>query len=227
MQRLEVAFAFGFSTCYGMGSDDLAGVHIGYIVPCLTEYGEQLFNLRAELLGYVRAGVCGCVGHLEQQAHTFGVEFERAVLGICQRAVAAFGALMVDGGFSTEGAVTVLNVVHGDRTAVLHALLDRAVGYDGHVSYRIDGLILTLVVLDVDSFDCVCFHCCESFVLGLVCEWPLFARASHTQLRGVVFYTDFHRFSRREEVFRAFPRYSVFVHLSFTLERRCKSTTKK
>ena len=39
-----------------------------------------------------------------------------------------------------------------------------------------------------------------------------------------LFYTDFHRFSRREEAFRAFPCYSVFVHLSFTLERRCKST---
>ena len=24
------------------------------------------------------------------------------------------------------------------------------------------------------------FHCCESFVLGQVCEWPLIARASHT-----------------------------------------------
>ena len=28
------------------------------------------------------------------------------------------------------------------------------------------------------------FHNCGIFVLGQVCEWPLFASASHTQLRG-------------------------------------------
>ena len=103
----------------------------------------------------------------------------------------------------------MLNVVHGDRTAVFHALLDRAVGYDGHVSDRIDGLILTLVVLDVDSFDCVSFHNCESFVLGQVCEWPLIARASHTQLRGFIYstriFTDFHGGKKLSVLFRVIP----------------------
>ena len=28
--------------------------------------------------------------------------------------------------------------------------------------------------------DLFVFHCCDSFVLGKVCEWPLIARASHT-----------------------------------------------
>jgi len=187
-------------------------MHIGEVIPCLAENGEQLFDLWTELLGDVRAGVGSSILHLQRHTYSLSIDLERAVRGLIYGVVPALGTLAVDGGLGTEGAVTVLDIIYSDRAAVLHALLNRAVGYDGQVRDRISRFIQTLVVLDVDTFGYLChvgayivlFHCCESFVLGLVCEWPLFARASHTQLRG-----------------------NTLIVAPFLFERRCKGTTKK